>query len=383
MRISEVEIHEFDYEVPRAGTVGGNWVYDPDSTLEPPGFVLTVRTADGTEGHYRGFAFTPPMIAQIEMVAEEHVLGRDPLERRAIWQDCWRALRHTDHVGVGPLDIALWDLAGTHHGASVSTLLGGGRDSLPTYASTMFVDDNGGLDGPEAFADFAESCLERGYDGFKFHGHPDIRPDVDVAICEALADRVGDRMALMLDSSSLYRTYADALEVGHALDELDFRWYEDPIHDGGVSERAVKKLVAELDTPMLGLEHVRTGPYGTANSLATETTDLVRASAHLDGGITGALKTADTAEAFGVDVELLLGGPAHMHLMSALRNSSFFEHGLLNPESDWILNQGFEGDPEAVDDDGRMPVPDGPGLGVDVDWDFVERRRTGYTHIGD
>jgi hypothetical protein len=63
MRITEVETHEFDYEVARTGTVGGNWVYDPDSTLEPPGFVLTIRTAGGTEGHYFGFAFTPPMIA--------------------------------------------------------------------------------------------------------------------------------------------------------------------------------------------------------------------------------------------------------------------------------------------------------------------------------
>ena len=87
MRISEVEIDEFDYRVERTGTVGGNWVYDPDSTLEPPGFVLTVRTADGTEGHYRGFAFTPPSIAQVKMVAEEHLLGRDPLERRGLWQD--------------------------------------------------------------------------------------------------------------------------------------------------------------------------------------------------------------------------------------------------------------------------------------------------------
>ncbi|WP_251330392.1 enolase C-terminal domain-like protein [Haloplanus pelagicus] len=381
MRISEIEIHEFDYEVPRTGTVDGNWVYDPDSTLEPPGFVLTIRTADGTEGRYRGFSFTPPMIAQIRMVAEEHVLGRDPLARREIWQDCWRALRHTDRFGVGPIDVALWDLAGRHYGESVSTLLGGGRDSLPTYASTMFVDDNGGLDGPEAVADFAETCLDRGYGGFKFHGHPAVDPDLDVAICEALAERVGDRLDLMLDASSLYRTYADALAVGRALDDLGFFWYEDPFHDGGVSERAVRKLVAELDTPMLGLEHVRTGPYGTAGSLATEATDLVRASAHLDGGITGALKIAETAESFGVDVELLLGGPAHAHLMSALRNSNYFEHGLLNPESNWILNQGFEGEPEAIDGDGRMPVPDDPGLGVDIDWAFVERRRTGHTRI--
>lgn len=381
MRITEIEIDEFDYEARNTGTANGNWVYDPDSTLELPGFVLTIRTADGTEGQYRGFSFTPPMIAQIRMIAEEQLLGRDPLERRGIWQDCWRALRHTDHLGVGAIDIALWDLAGNHYDESVSSLLGGYRDSLPTYASTLFVDDNGGLDGPEAFAEYAADCLDLGYEGFKFHGHPDVRPEVDIAICEALSERVGREMDLMLDSSSLYRTYSDALEVGRRLDELGFFWYEDPLHDGGVSECSVKKLVSELETPMLGLEHVRTGPYGTATSLATESTDLVRASAHLDGGITGALKIAETAESFGLDVELLLGGPAHMHLMSALRNSSYFEHGLLAPESTWILNQGFEGEPESIDDSGRIAVPNGSGLGVDIDRGFVDRRRTGHHRI--
>ncbi|MFB6211891.1 MAG: enolase C-terminal domain-like protein [Halobacteriales archaeon] len=235
MRISDIELHEFEYRIPNVGTTNGNWVYEPDATMESPGFVLTIRTADGTEGHYRGFAFTPPMVAQIGMVAEEHLLGRDPLQREAIWTDLWRALRHTDHLGVGPIDIALWDLAGTHYEASISELLGGYREHLPTYASTMFVDDAGGLNDPAAFAEYAETCLDRGYDGFKFHAHPETDPDFDIDICEALANRVGDAMDLMIDSSSLYRTYADALKVGRAVDRLDFFWYEDPLYDGGGS----------------------------------------------------------------------------------------------------------------------------------------------------
>ncbi|MFB6149404.1 MAG: enolase C-terminal domain-like protein, partial [Halobacteriales archaeon] len=101
----------------------------------------------------------------------------------------------------------------------------------------------------------------------------------------------------------------------------------------------------------------------------------------LDGGITGVVKTANTVESFGLDVELLLGGPAHMHLMSALRNSTYFEHGLLHPESNWLLNQGFEGTPETPGQDGRIQVPTGPGLGVDIDWAFVEDRRTDHTHL--
>lgn len=382
MRISEIVIDEFDYRIEDVGTVSGNWVYNPESTLEPPGFILTIRTADGTEGHYRGFAFTPPMVAQIEMVAEEHLLGRDPLEREGIWQELWRALRHTDRLGLGPIDVALWDLAGNYYGESVSRLLGGYRDHLPTYASTMFVDGSGGLDSPAAFVDYAEQCIDRGYEAFKFHGHPDSRPEFDIAVCEALADRVGDKLDLMIDCSSLYETYADALEVGRVVDDLDFFWYEDPLYDGGESERMVRKLVADLDTPLLGLEHVRTGPYGTVNHLVNEAADFVRVSAHLDGGITGAIKTANAVEAFGLDAELLLGGPAHMHVMSTLRNTNYFEHGLIHPESHWLLNQGYKNSPESLADDGTMHIPDGPGLGVEIDWKFVDDRRTGQTQIG-
>jgi L-alanine-DL-glutamate epimerase-like enolase superfamily enzyme len=380
MRISEIELHEFTYDLDGVGTRNGNWVYDPDDRLDPPGFVLTIRAADGTEGHYRGFAFTPPMVGQIGMVAEEHLLGRDPLEREGIWKDLWRALRHTDHLGLGPIDVALWDLAGKHHGASVSTLLGGYRDRLPTYASTFFVDDQSdGLASPQAFADYAADCLDRGYEGFKFHGHPDSRPEFDIAICEALDRRVGDEMDLMIDSSSLYWTYADAIEVGRAVDDLDFFWYEDPLCDGGVSSAMTRKLVEELETPVLGLEHVRTGPFGAADHMVNESADFVRASAHLDGGITGVMKAAGAVQSFGLDVELLLGGPAHAHVMSALRNSSYFEHGLLHPEVDWLHDQAFVGEPESIADDGTMRVPDGPGLGVEIDWAFVEERRTDHT----
>ncbi|MFB6170336.1 MAG: enolase C-terminal domain-like protein [Haloarculaceae archaeon] len=376
MEIAEIEVRDFQYELEDVGTRNGNWVYDPGHTAEPPGFVLTVRTTDGAEGHARAPLFAGPMRAQIGMVAES-LIGRDPLAREAIWEDLWRRLRHTDHLGVGPIDVALWDLAGKHYGASVAELLGGTPDPLPTYASTLFVDDvEDGLSSPEAFADYARECLERGYGGFKFHGHPTGDPDADIAVSQALADEVGDAMDLMLDAGSLYPTYADALRVGRAMDDLGFFWYEDPMMDTGQSAHLATKLVRDLDTPVLGLEHVRTGAFGSADHLAADALDFVRASAHLDGGITGVRRIAETTAAFGADVELLLGGPAHRHCMAALRNTNYFEHGIVHPETEWLNHQGFVDLPD-LDRDGRMPVPAGPGLGVEIDWSFVERRATG------
>ena len=73
-------------------------------------------------------------------------------------------------MGHGPLDIALWDLAGKKYGASIAELLGGYRKRLPAYASTYHGDRSGGLDTKEAFGDFARACHELGYRAFKIHG---------------------------------------------------------------------------------------------------------------------------------------------------------------------------------------------------------------------
>jgi L-alanine-DL-glutamate epimerase-like enolase superfamily enzyme len=380
MRISEIEIHEFAYEMDDVGGYAGHRRYVPGSTMRSPGFVLTIRTADGTEGHYRGFMFTPPMVAQIRMVAPELLVGRDPLEREGIWQELWQALRHTDHLGVGPIDVALWDLAGRHYDESISSLLGGYRQEIPAYASTYFGDEaEGGLNSPAAYADFAETCRDRGYPGFKIHPFGD--PDRDAEICRAVADRVGEGMDLMLDPASLYQSYADTLRVGRVMDECGFFWYEDPMADTGESMAMEKKLAGELDTPILGVEHVRSGAFGRADHLAAGALDLVRGDAHLDGGITGLMKIASTVEAFGLDVEPHVGGPAHLHCLSAIRNASYFEHGLLHPEIEWMSASGFT-EPVAVpDDDGRVAVPDGPGLGVEIDWDYVEANATRHTLI--
>jgi len=68
-------------------------------------------------------------------------------------------------MGMGAIDIALWDFAGKYRNAPIHELLGSYRDTFPAYASTYQGDRNGGLDSPDAYADFAEDCLEMGYQG--------------------------------------------------------------------------------------------------------------------------------------------------------------------------------------------------------------------------
>lgn len=380
LEISEVEITEFTYNFEDITNHEGHYIYSPGESINPHGFVLSIRTKSGLEGNYRGFIYTPPMVTQIEMVASEFLLGRDPLEREGIWQKLWHTLRHVDHLGLGPIDIALWDLAGKHYDEPVSTLLGGYKDTIPAYASTFLGDQEAdGLSTPSRYATFAEECEDHGYTAYKIHPLGD--PETDIDICMEVAERVGDNMDLMLDVASKYETFSDALQVGRTLDQCRYFWYEDPMMDTGQSITAAKKLVNELDTPVLGLEHLRGGPFVRANHITAEAADMVRADVHLDGGITGAIKIAHLVEAHGLDVELHRGGPATLQCLSAIRNSNYFEHGLLHPQIDWLGSQGYTHRIEEINEDGTISVPDDPGLGAEIDWEFIDENSTNHILI--
>ena len=108
---------------------------------------------------------------------------------------------------------------------------------------------SGGLDSPEAYGDFAEQCRELGYAGFKIHGWAETTADLEAANVRAVADRVGGKMATMIDCFNALSTFADALRVGRTCDEAGYFWYEDPFADGGVSQFAHRKLRQLIKTP--------------------------------------------------------------------------------------------------------------------------------------
>ena len=387
--ITRIESTEFSFPLEDIGTDehGFNLVYDPGETTERKLFALRIETDDGEVGEYVGG--NSPGAAQINMFAD-YLIGRNALARERHWSELKRALRKYDRMGIGPIDIALWDLAGRLYGAPIHELLGTYRTRLPAYASTFHGDENGGLDSPRAFATFAEACLEMGYPGFKIHGWggSDAARDIDreVATVHAVGDRVGDQMDLMLDPACEFETFADAVTVGRACDEHSFMWYEDPYRDGGISQHGHRKLRQLIDTPILQTEHVR-GLEPHSDFVAADATDFVRADPEYDGGITGAMKVAHVAEGYGIDVEFHAPGPAQRHCLAATRNANYYELALVHPECENpippVYTGGYSDKLDAISRDGTVPVPDGPGLGVSYDWEYIEANRTGSVHVYD
>ena len=384
--ITRVESTEFSYPLEDVGQNpdGFSLVYDPGETTHRTLFALQIHTDEGITGEYVGGS--SPGAAQINTFAD-YLVGKNPLAREKHWSEIKRALRKYDRMGMGPIDIALWDVAGKYYDAPIHELLGTYRTRLPAYASTYEADENGGLDSPEAYADFAEECLEMGYPAFKMHvwGSDEWRDiDREIETVRTLGERVGSEMDLMLDPACQYETFADALKVGRACDEAGFFWYEDPYRDGGISQHAHRKLREKLDTSILQTEHVR-GLEPHADFVQADATDFVRADPEYDAGITGAMKIARMTEAFGLDVEFHAPGPAQRHCMAATRNTNYYELALVHPNVDNPIPPVYEGGYsdmiDTIDADGTVAVPDGPGLGVEYDWDYIEDNATGSIHV--
>ncbi|UUX95237.1 enolase C-terminal domain-like protein [Aquabacterium sp. J223] len=327
--------------------------------------LLTLDTDEGVQGHaFLGSAMRPAGLdaAALMQGLKPLLMGEDPLERERLHELMRRWSRTSTLRPMGTVDVALWDIAGKVAGLPIHRLLGGYRQALPAYASSQK------LSGTDAYVEQALHFKSLGWTAYKIH--PVGEASQDIAICEAVRRAVGDGYTLMLDASFAYR-FDEAVRVGRAIEQLGFRWYEDPLTENDVYN--CRKLRDKLDIPLMATELPIGGLDTYAVWLTERATDYLRGDVPLKGGITTMVKTAHLAEAFNLQYEVHHGGNslnnlAGLHVALAIRNTEFFEV-LLPVESH---RHGLVQDIE-VDAKGLVQAPAQPGLGLDIDFDLVRR----------
>lgn len=342
--------------------------------------LVTVRDSDGAVGH----TLTVP-----RNVREDAIAG--PLLTPLLGAPVHSVEAIQRHLTIrqrgNPVDIAerrlavvdelLWDLIGVRTATPVWRLLGGARPRVQAYASTMCGDEiEDGLATPADYARFAEQLVAEGYRAIKLHTWfppvsfaPSVREDL--AACRAVREAVGDDIDLMLDGYHWYDRQ-QALQIGRGLEELNFRWFEEPMEE--VSIAAYRWLSEQLDIPVIGPEtpagrNISRGDWAMFNAV-----DILRVGPQNGGGITSSIKALHLAESVGMTCEIHGNGAPSLALVGATFASNFYERGLLHPHSDydWLpphLNSAVD----PLDDDGYVTLPEAPGMGVAIDLEHIER----------
>jgi len=330
--------------------------------------VVTVKTDEGIEGH--GFAQKGRSVAEaIAAIVRPQIVGEDPF----CYERIWHKMLDRDRWGgglpfnaYGAVDVALWDIVGQAVGKPLFQLLGGYRDRVKAYYTTGAIAD------PEKQVQRALAAKEGGFTAYKLH--PKGGYDLDLASCKAVRQAVGDEMRIMSDPVATYN-HQEALRMGRELEKLDYYWYEEPLMDPDIE--GYVELARALDIPVVGTEWAHGGLWGlytVPQYLVRKAVDIVRSDVSWKGGITGVLKTFHLCEAFCVNCEvhtamMSLMDVANLHIICAKKNCEYFEYA--GPIEEGI---GFGlKEPIRLDAEGCVSPPTAPGLGVELDWDELDR----------
>jgi L-alanine-DL-glutamate epimerase-like enolase superfamily enzyme len=335
--------------------------------------LVKITTDSGLEGWGEAQAPLAPLApcAILTDLVGPALLDQNPVANEAVYE----RLYHLMHVrgqtagfmldAIAGADTALWDIRGKHFGAPVFALLGGPfRVSLQAYVS--------GLRKPtlEERLELAREAAVRGFAGVKLFPGGTVGASAEEV--EAVRDALGSDRFLAVDLISKY-AFEDALRLGATLDRQHAAWIESPLDPDDLDGH--RELMRRLSTPVAGGETLRSvqqfRPWLEGRALRVAQPDVMRA------GITAARKIADLAAAchcpaaLHVGVSTAIGVAATWQLAAALPNFAIQEHQPdMFPAANRVLQTPL------CEEGGMLRVPEGVGLGVSVDEDFIRDHAT-------
>ncbi|WP_266064558.1 L-talarate/galactarate dehydratase [Brucella intermedia] len=322
---------------------------------EIPFLFIEIGTKEGHTGIGFGYskrAGGPGMYAHAKEIASE-LIGEDPNDIARIWEKLVWAGASMGRTGlttqtIAAFDIALWDLKAKRAGLPLAKLLGAHRDNVQCYNTS-----GGYLSSPiEDILDRVDTSISSGIGGIKIKvGQPD--PMVDIARVEAVHDRIGGRVAMMVDANQQWdRT--TAARVGRVLEQFSLTWIEEPLDCYDSEGHA--QLAAILDTPVATGEML-TSPFEHLDFINKRATDFIQPDAPRVGGITPFLKIMAHADYAGMKLAPHFAMEIHLHLAAAYPREPWVEH------FEWLEPMFNE---RLQIKDGRMIVPNRPGLGFSL-----------------
>jgi D-galactarolactone cycloisomerase len=336
--------------------------------------LLEVHTDEGVIG--TGSSYTTDQLVRASLdVLRPLYEGENPLEPQRVTE---KLHQHTFWLGRGGaithaisgIDIALWDIFGQVSGQPIGRLLGGRyRDSVLAYASVL-------ADQPQPLHEHLSKLKEDGFRAFKIGWGPfgRVSDENDEAIVAAARDAVGPESALMVDAGASDAFWDHgfkwALKTAAMLEAFAVDWFEEPLSPDALEDYVTLRRLAPV--AIAGGE-VFTRRQAFEPWLAAGALDIVQPDATKAGGITEVLRIGWAAQRHGVRLiphgwNTAVGLAADLHLASALPGTDMVEYMTDSLYIDQITSERWR-----LDDEGRLPIPNGPGLGIALDPHKVSR----------
>jgi len=349
-----------------------------------PTLLVLVQTDGGLTGLGESAAYGGSLESMEAVILGElrnAVVGEDPFMVERLWSKMatrsqQRGRRGVLMMAISGIDIALWDIIGQATKTPLYRLLGGYRDTLDVYASAGFYAGDKSVD---ELANEVGGYVERGFRTVKIKvgRNPDVilNPlhdmnawDYATVGLEEDAERVraaqgaaGKRARVAIDANNAW-TPSTALRFMDLIGDREIAWLEEPVATEDLAGSA--EVAHMLRTPVAGYE-TETGLPGFRELISRRAVDIVQPDVIWTGGITETRKVAALAHAYHLPViphvfSSAVASIANMHLIASLPNGGLLELDQ-NPNP---LRSDLLEEPLTVDGNGRLRLPDGPGLGV-------------------
>jgi len=348
---------EYAYRYPPIRSTGEN----PGQRI---GHFIEVNTDEGISGQYGIIESKPELLAIMDGL-KDYVIGKDPLDSRMIWDMMSRYDRHARSgimmMAISALDIAIWDLKGKILGQPVYKILGGGRNKVRPYVSTL-----GFSVEPEAAKKRALEIKAMGIRAQKWffrygpaHGAEGLRKNLDMAF--ALREVLGDDYEIMFDCSMNW-TVNYARRMFNELESVRPVWVEEVLRAHMID--GFRHLRDSTSIPLAAGEHIYTrmevNAYLQDNIFSFMQSDPVWC-----GGITESIRIADLCEMYSVTY-----APHGHALMPAVHVVASMPPDV-SPYCEYLIaimdskNAFFKERP--IDKDGFISLNETPGLGEELD----------------
>ncbi len=375
MKVVDIKTYALSTKLADPFYFGEGWIRGRNS------MIVEVVTDEGIVGWGEGFCHgnQPPELAQavVENVLKDLVVGADPWDVEVLWEKMYYDTQPYGRKGVvisaiSAIDVALWDCLGRATERPIHKLLGGAyRKDVKAYASGFF--RRPGSSYPRCDCDEALGYIEQGYSGMKLKGGFGVKHDLETMRC--VRESVGDDILLMVDANCAYNVAATR-RLLRGYEELDVHWLEEPLPPNDLEGYLELKNLTSVYIAACENEFTK---QGYREWVARRAVDILQPDLCFAGGFSECRKILALAQAWNVTVMPHawgsgIGLAASMQFAATVPDapSTFMpEEPLMEYDrSDHPFRQELTY-PNILMKDGRIPIPDAPGIGVEVNRDAL------------